>query len=130
MRKIMIVDDEIGITEAFERAFRKDYAVITANDGQEAMELIGKEKPDLIILDWRLKGDVEGKDVLCFSKREYPSIPVYVLTASTHLEKEIRSLGADDCLRKPCLQLKEKINAVLPSTGSLRDGYSTGYSTT
>lgn len=114
MRKILIVDDDESITTAFWRAFRNEYEVTCVNDGEEALQLIKKTTPELIILDWRLKGNIEGKDILNFSKLNYPGIPVYVLTASMHLEKEIRSFGADDCLGKPCRDLKEKINKVLP----------------
>lgn len=115
MRRILIVDDEACITEAFERAFRNSYAVTCSNDGEEAIKLIERIKPELILLDWRLKGNIEGQDILAFAKRKYPQIPVYVLTASMHLEKEIRSLGADACLSKPCRQLKEIISKVLPA---------------
>ena len=114
-QRILIVDDEEGITEAFERLFREEYEVILTNDGEEAVRLIKEKHPELIILDWRLKGEVEGKDVLLFSKQQYPEIPICVLTASIHLQKEIQSLGADHCFFKPCQNLKEKIRQALPS---------------
>lgn len=114
MPSILIVDDEPGITDAFIRVFRNDYRVTSSNDGGEAIELIKQAKPDLIVLDWRLKGEVEGKDILVYAKKEFPQIPVYVVTASVQSVKEIKSLGADECLLKPCADLKERINAVLP----------------
>ena len=113
-RKILIVDDEEGLTQAIERIFRGEYEVRSANDGEGAIQMIRELQPELVLLDWRLKGEIEGQDVLLFSKREYPKILIYVLTASTHLEKDIRSLGADDCLFKPCPDLEARIHAVLP----------------
>ncbi len=114
MKKILIVDDEKRITRAFEDVFAVFYEVFCANDGKKGIELIRENKPELIVLDWRLKGQLEGKDVLLLSKREYPSIPVYVVTASTLEVKEIQSLGADACFLKPCADLLEEIKKVLP----------------
>ncbi|MBI5410070.1 MAG: response regulator [Nitrospirae bacterium] len=109
MRKILIVDDEIKICEAFREMFEKEYVVLTACDGKEALRLIRDESPELIVLDWRLKSTVEGKDVLIFAKRNYPQIPVYVVTASVHSREEIKSLGADLLLFKPCEEIREII---------------------
>lgn len=113
-RRIMIVDDEPRITQAFTELFRQDYAVHSANDGETAISFIEEFRPELIVLDWRLRGEVEGKDVLKFSKREFPEIPVYVVTASIHFLEEIKSSGADECLLKPCPDLRERILAALP----------------
>ncbi len=114
MKKILIIDDEKRITRAFEDGFAVFYQVFSANDGQKGLELIREKKPDLIVLDWRLNSQVEGKDILLFSKREYPHVPVYVVTASTLEVKEIQSSGADACLLKPCADLLEIIKRALP----------------
>jgi len=115
MRRILIVDDEPRITEAFREAFGHDYDVLTAHEGEKAMQLIKDSKPELVVLDWRLRGEIDGYDVLIFTKREFPALPVYVVTASVQYVKEIASAGADDCLLKPCGDLlKEKIRSVLP----------------
>lgn len=114
MRRVLVVDDEPKITEAFVEAFQNDYDVSSANDGEKALQLIEEQPPELIILDWRLRGHLEGKDVLLFSKKKFPDIPVYVVTASFHFIKEIESCGADACFLKPCPDLLEKVKAVLP----------------
>ncbi len=118
MKRIVVVDDEPSITDAVKRAFRfeKGYEVVAANDGRDAMELIRGKHPDLILLDWRLKGEIQGKDILIFVKREYPDIPVYVVTASINFLKEIQSLGADGHILKPCTstELKGRVKAALP----------------
>lgn len=111
MRRILIIDDEPGITEAFEDLFRyeTDYEVTSTNDGDTAIPLIREKEPDLLVLDWRLRGEVEGKDILTFMKKEFPKTPVFVVTASVQFVPEIKSLGADACILKPCGDLKEKI---------------------
>jgi len=111
----MIVDDEPKITEAFVEAFEDEYIVIATNSGEDAMRMIPDNLPELLVLDWRLRGEIQGKDILVFMKQKYPNIPVYVVTASSHFVKEIKSLGADDCLLKPCPEpLSEKIRQTLP----------------
>jgi DNA-binding response OmpR family regulator len=111
MRKILIIDDEPGITQAFEDSFRyeTDYEITSTNDGDQAIPLIKGKEPHLLVLDWRLRGEVEGKDILAFMKKEFPKTPVYVVTASVQFVPEIQSLGADACILKPCGDLKEKI---------------------
>ena len=120
MRKILIVDDEPGITQAFEDSFRyeKEFEITSTNDGDAAIPLIKEKKPDLLVLDWRLRGEIEGKDILTFMKKEFPKTPVYVVTASVQFVPEIKSLGADACILKPCGDLKEKIKAALAPSNS------------
>jgi len=114
MRRILTVDDEPRITKNCEEAFCDAYEVTSANDGDEAIRLIREKQPELILLDWRLKGEIEGKDILKFTKQKYPNILVYVVTASIHSRMEIESLGADGCFLKPCHDLRDKIEAVFP----------------
>ncbi len=118
MRRILIVDDEPNITRAFQRLLRHDYEVLSAHTGEEGMRLIRETRPELVVLDWQFKGVVEGKEVLHFSKKEFPNIPVWVITASAHFVDEIQSSGADTCILKPCLglELREKILKALPPT--------------
>ena len=117
MRRILIIDDEPGITQAFEDSFRyeKEYEITSTNDGDIAIPLIKEKEPHLLVLDWRLRGEVEGKDILTFMKKEFPKTPVYVVTASVQFVPEIKSLGADACILKPCGDLKEKIKGAFKS---------------
>lgn len=115
MHRILIVDDEARVIQAFKESFDEDLdiEVLTALDGMEAIKLIQEMRIDLLVLDWRLMGELEGKDVLLFVKKNFPQICVLVVTASMQWEKEIRSLGADDCLFKPCKNLREKVKQEL-----------------
>ncbi len=114
MKKILIVDDEPRITKSFEAAFNHDYEILCAHDGESGIRLIRQSKPDLVVLDWRLKGHIEGKEVFLFSKKELPQVPVYVVTASIQSVKEIEAMGVDGCFLKPYADLLEKIKSVLP----------------
>lgn len=122
MKRILIVDDEPKIIQAFLDAFifEKDYEVASAHEGEEAIKIIQNQPLSLIVLDWRLKGKWEGKDVLLYIKDSLPRVPVIVLTASFHSEKEIQSLGADGCFLKPCPEIKDKIISFLRPHPSLR----------
>jgi len=50
-KKILIVDDEPSIRQLVHSMLGKDYIVIGANDGAEAIDIARKEKPDLILMD-------------------------------------------------------------------------------
>ncbi len=105
------MDDEPRITESFEEAFalEKSFEVVCAQDGIRALELIHKVPLDLVILDWRLRSEIDGRDVLLHLKNEHPEMLVYVVTASVQEVEEIKALGADRCLLKPCPNLVEMI---------------------
>ncbi|MDA9101041.1 response regulator [Omnitrophica bacterium] len=114
MKKIVIIDDEKAITAAFKLCLSYDYQVYAAHTGQDGLTLIEKEKPDLIVLDWRLNSEVEGKEVLRYVKEYYPQVPAVVVTASIYSVDEIKTLGPAECILKPCPDLKDKIMALLP----------------
>lgn len=118
--KILVIDDEPGNTDAFISAFADLYDIASANTVDDGIRLIGETNPELIVLDWRFKAAREGKDVLLYSKRHYPQIPVYVLTASFHFVKEIEACGADACMLKPCDDLEERIAAAFSKSATVK----------
>ena len=111
MKKILIIDDEPKIIKALCDAFRfeEGFAIEGITDGGEALRRLETEKPNLIILDWRLSGEVQGRNVLRFIKNKSPEIPVWVVTASIHFMDEIKSFEPAASFLKPCSDLKEKI---------------------
>jgi len=113
MKKILIVDDDARIREAFEMLCGLDYEVLSVADGARALEQIKTAQPDLVILDWRLNSEVEGRDVLRHLKQSHPDIPVFVVTASVHFLEEIKTFEPTACFLKPCPDLKEKIDQFL-----------------
>ncbi|MCG0274708.1 MAG: response regulator transcription factor [Thermosediminibacteraceae bacterium] len=121
--KILVVDDEPNIVELVKFNLENaGFKVITASDGQKAMELVQRENPDLIILDIMLPG-IDGMEV-CRSlrlKKATKDIPIILLTAKTgEIDKVLGlEMGADDYITKPFSprELVARVKAVLRRTG-------------
>lgn len=102
--KILLVDDEKDIVEFLQYNLNQEgFAVITANDGLEALDKVSK-KPDLIILDVMMP-KMDGYET-CRRIRaidDYKNIPIIFLTAKSSELDEIHglNLGADDFIQKP-----------------------------
>jgi two-component system alkaline phosphatase synthesis response regulator PhoP len=101
-RKILIVEDELEIIKLVRAYLEKaGYLVVTAADGQEALAVFRRERPNLVILDLNLPG-MDGLEV-CRVIRRRSETPVIMLTA--RIEETDRliglELGADDYILKP-----------------------------
>ncbi|MGA2229961.1 MAG: response regulator [Tepidisphaeraceae bacterium] len=82
-KKILVADDESHILHVVSLKLRNaGYAIVTACDGQEALELAQQEKPDLIIIDYHMP-HLSGLEVCQRLRRERPAdpIPAILLTA-------------------------------------------------
>ena len=115
MNKILIVDDEKAICDLIElNLSASGYLCMTAQDGLKAIELIDKEKFDLLLLDIMLPG-VDGYDILEYA-RPY-KIPVIFITAKHEVKERVKGLklGADDYLVKPfdVVELVARVEVVL-----------------
>ena len=104
--KIMIVEDEEGTRETWQEFFQgSGYDVFGAGDGQQALDVIRMNRPDIVLLDLRLPG-LDGYQV-CQRLKSDPltsEIPIIMITAFlTGASDTIRGLeyGADDYLNKP-----------------------------
>lgn len=101
--KILVVDDEEEICE-ITRSFlrKKNYCTLAATSGQEAIETVKKEKPNLVLLDVRLGSD-SGMDVLQKIKEIDKDVKVIMVTALDDEDsiRQAKSLGADDYIAKP-----------------------------
>lgn len=116
--KILVVDDDLRIREALEVGLQlqwQDCQVITAADGEAALESFFSELPDVVLLDINLPR-MSGFEVLQ-SIRRVSDIPVVMLTARGEDVDQVRGLelGADDYVSKPFshLALMARIRAVL-----------------
>ena len=104
-RTIMIVDDEPHVIRVLRLMLeRAGYAVISANDGNEALEKLAARRPDAMISDIQMAG-MNGRD-LCRAVRErYPDEPflVLVMTSMTAAEERswVRDLANVEFLEKP-----------------------------
>jgi len=118
VKKILIADDEPDILEIIQYNLQREgYEVITAKNGNEAIDLAKKYKPDLIILDIMMPGK-NGIEV-CNILRLQPAFNdtlIIFLTAMSDEGTEIKGLetGADDYLTKPVSPkiLVSKVNAL------------------
>lgn len=99
---ILIAEDEAPIRE-FEVTYLRDagYSVIEAADGQMALDLFEKHKPDLAIIDINLP-KLSGLEV-CKAIRTATAVPILIVTARDSDEDEVLGLtmGADDYIKKP-----------------------------
>ncbi len=102
---VLVADDEPNIVTILSYELRKEgYAVLTANDGQQALDLAKSQPPDLIIADVMMPV-MDGFD-LCRRVKEIPAlraIPFIFLTAKTGQEEQIYgyAVGAQKYLTKP-----------------------------
>ena len=99
MKTIGIIDDDIHISNMLEEALRKaGYGVLRAYSGTEALYLLDRHHPDLVLLDLMLPG-LSGEEVLPHVK----GIPVIVLSAKTDIDDNVQVLlaGAADYITKP-----------------------------
>lgn len=100
--KILVVDDERPIADILKfNLEREGYRVITAGNGNEALQLVGQEQPDLVILDIMLP-ETDGFTV-CRRIRRNSGVPIIMLTAKEEEVDKVLGLelGADDYVTKP-----------------------------
>ena len=100
--KILIVDDEPQILRALRAGLAAHgYDVVSAADGEEALDKAATELPDAVILDLNLP-KLSGLDV-CKGLREWTDVPIIVLTVRDAERDKVTALdlGADDYLTKP-----------------------------
>ncbi len=115
-KRVLVVDDEAAILRIVSTSLRiLGYDVITSGSGEEALELVGREKPDLMLLDVLMPG-VNGFQVLQ-KLRTFSELPVIVFSARSSSREEALMLGANDFIAKPFTpeQMAKTISAVLQS---------------
>ena len=121
--RILVVDDEPDILWGLRYALGDEgYTVDTAPSGEEAWEIVAKQRPDLALLDVAMPG-MDGFELCRRLRRDvrFASVPVIFLTATRDMTNCIKGLdeGGDDYLNKPfdLGELKARIRAVLRRSG-------------
>lgn len=102
MKKILVVDDEKPISDIIKFNLEKEgFDIVTAFDGEEALEKVEEENPDLIVLDVMLP-KIDGLEVVREVRKTH-SMPIIMVTAKeTEIDKVLGlELGADDYVTKP-----------------------------
>lgn len=115
-KKILVVDDNLQLRELLKSYLTQEiFDVVCAGDGQEALTVTRREKPDLIILDLMMP-EMGGYEFMRIYSREADT-PVIILTARLEENDKVLGLelGADDYITKPfsMRELAARVRAVL-----------------
>lgn len=123
-KKILVVEDEPDIRKLVRYNLSQErFAVLEAEDGEEALKIIRREKPDLVVLDLMLPG-LPGLELcrIVREQRETARIPILMLTAKAAEADRVVGLemGADDYLTKPFSprELVARVKAILRRTAT------------
>ena len=116
--KIMIVEDDVSISDLLKEALEAEgYAVSRAYSGTEALMLLEKEQPDLVLLDLMLPG-LPGEELLPKLK----GILTIIMSAKTDIDNKVKLLydGASDYITKPFVisELLARVSALLRLTAA------------
>ncbi|MEK7396768.1 MAG: response regulator [Candidatus Poribacteria bacterium] len=103
--KILIIDDESDITETLSYMLQaRNFDVVTANSGQEGLDKVKRDRPDLILLDIMMP-EMDGYKVCNKLKqdKDTKNLPVIMLTAKGEADSVIKyyNSGANDYILKP-----------------------------
>ena len=104
-KTILLVDDEPAVVFVIQGRLKTwGYEVITATNGQEALEAVSRRIPDLILLD--MKMPVMGGEEVCHRLKadaRFTLIPIILITCSSYqaAEEALQATQADDCVIKP-----------------------------
>jgi len=102
-RKVLVVDDDPAVRKSIDRVLsRKGYAVITAENGEEAMRKLNEEKYDLVYTDIRMPG-MSGLEVAEQVKARKPWTPVVIITGygTDAAEARAKAAGVSSFVHKP-----------------------------
>ena len=113
IKKVFVIDDDKSIRWILEKAFTKaGYDVNCYENTENIKKNIIKHAPNIIISDIRMPGE-SGLEMLENVRREFPKIPIIIMTAFSDLESTVSSLqkGAYDYITKP-FDIKEMISSV------------------
>jgi len=114
---ILVVDDEPRLVRLVLSVLQAvGYRVVTAGDGESALEALAMQQPDLVLLDVVLPHGMDGYEI-CRRIREFSAVPVIMLTSKALEADKLRGFeaGADDYLTKPfsSKELIARVKAVL-----------------
>src|SRR5260370_36104808 len=125
-KRILVVDDEPSIQRILRRNLAiSGYEVLIAETGEQALEMVRINQPDLILLDLWLPGEIDGIEV-CTQVRQWTQVPIIVLSARTDEKQKVQALdlGADDYLTKPFNneELLARVRACLRRVANVLEG--------
>jgi len=102
--QILTVDDDAVTCELLCEVFaREGFGAEFANSGEAALAAVSRQRPDLLLSDIRMKTPLDGLSLLEIVRREYPAVPVVLMTAFGSIDTAVRAVkeGAFDYISKP-----------------------------
>lgn len=117
MATVLIVDDDVRLLKMLQRTLAYEgLHVVTATNGEEALEQVERARPDVIILDWMMPL-MDGLEVVRELRASHSKVFILMLTARDAVENRVEGLesGADDYLVKPFApaELVARVHAIL-----------------
>jgi DNA-binding response OmpR family regulator len=125
MIKILILEDVEGLCNQLKDYFKdRGYKVFAVTNGKDALSVIKKESPQILVLDINMEG-INGLDVLKKAKEDIPNVKAIMVTGidDDDTQRQAKALGADEYLTKPFSYdvletvIIHKINEVLKLEG-------------
>jgi CheY-like chemotaxis protein len=99
--RVILIDDDVFVRRLLRMTLPpEDFEIAEAGDGDIALAIAEVQRPDLVLLDWRMP-TVSGETVLMHLKDRYPNVAVVVLTVEGEQRSRAGELGADAFLTKP-----------------------------
>ena len=101
-KTVLIVEDEKSIVDILQYNLKKEYNILTANDGEAGLDMALKENRDILLLDLMLP-KMDGFEVCRILREKGNKAPVIILTAREGEDDKVKGLelGADDYITKP-----------------------------
>ncbi len=123
--RVLVVDDDEAVRRSLEHALRRDgYQVSLAADGVQALDELGRSRPEVIVLDV-LVPEPNGLEICRRLRRRGDQTPILMLTARDLVEDRVAGLdaGADDYLVKPFAldELRARLRALLRRSGAVQE---------
>lgn len=123
-QKVLVVDDEQSIVTLLQYNLQQSgFEVVTAYDGEEGLEKIFSEKPDIVVLDLMLP-KMDGVEVCKSVRNEKNQVPILMLTAKDDEFDKVLGLelGADDYMTKPFSprEVIARIKAILRRSNTIK----------
>ena len=118
---VVVIEDDHHISDLVAMYLRRDgFRAVQADDGASGLALVDRERPDLVVVDIGLPGQLDGLDVCRVLAGRSPAVPVLILSARDDEVDRVLGLelGADDYVTKPfsARELVARVHAILRRT--------------
>lgn len=102
MTKLLVIEDDLLLDEAYRRMFGEKYDLRIATDGETGIKLATSFEPDVILLDIYMPGRFNGLDVIKEIKKDTKTtnIPILVITNLPDAMERVLEMGAQGCFMK------------------------------